>query len=170
MIRSIWPVFIMSSFIFINVVIETNHLSVATSVLLSISLSHTLKAFIPYGYVVTLSNVCNLLSSLLLGAILLTSSVYTSWRSLLNLNCGFNMVLLLTLFRMSGAKKAPPTSFSPVTPTNVGFGPQDFMTFSFNPFAILVQNFKFVPSASPKLLNLNQDHPSKKAIFLVKPL
>ena len=33
-----------------------------------------------------------------------------------------------------------------------------------------MQNFKFVPSASPKLLNLNQDHPSKKAIFLVKSL
>ena len=71
---------------------------------------------------------------------------------------------------MWGAKKAPPTSFSPVTSTNVGIGPQNFRTFSFNPFATLVQNFKFVPSASPKLLNLNQDHPSKKAVFLVKSL
>ena len=62
-------------------------------------------------------------------------------------------------------QKGPPTSFSSVTSTNVGFGPQNFLTFSFNPFATLVQNFKFVPSASPKLLNLNQDHPSKKAIF-----
>ena len=42
-----------------------------------ISLSHTLKVFVPYGYVVTLLNVCNLLSSLLLIAILFTSSVYT---------------------------------------------------------------------------------------------
>ena len=67
-------------------------------------------------------------------------------------------------------KKAPSTSFSPVTSTNVGFGPQNFLTFCFNPFATLAQNFKFVPSASPKLLNLNQDHPSKKAIFLVKSL
>ena len=70
-----------------------------------------------------------------------------------------------------GGKKVPlPTSFSSVTSTNVGFGPKNFLTFSFNPFATLVQNFKFVPSASPKLLNLNQDHPSKKAIFLVKSL
>ena len=69
-----------------------------------------------------------------------------------------------------GSKKASPTSFSPVTSTNVGFGPQNFLTFSFNPFTTLVQNFKFVPSASPKLLNLNLDHPSKKAIFLVKSL
>ena len=61
--------------------------------------------------------------------------------------------------------KRPPTSFSPVTSTNVGF-----LTFSFNPFATLVQNFKFLPSASPNLLNLNQDHSSKKAIFLVKSL
>ena len=38
-----------------------------------------------------------------------------------------------------GSKKAPPTSFSPVTSTNVGFGPQNFLTFSFNLFATLVQ-------------------------------
>ena len=64
----------------------------------------------------------------------------------------------------------PPTSFSPVTSTNVRFGPQNFLNFSFNPFATLVHNFTFVPSASPKLLNLNQEHPSKKAAFLVKSL
>ena len=69
-----------------------------------------------------------------------------------------------------GGKNIPPIIFSPVTSTNVGFGPKNFLTFSFNPFATLVQNFKFVPSASLKLLNLNQDHPSEKAIFLVKSL
>ena len=52
--------------------------------------------------------------------------------------------------------------FSPVTSANIGFGPQNFLTFSFKPFATRVQNFKFVPSASLELLNLNQDHPSKK--------
>ena len=68
-----------------------------------------------------------------------------------------------------GAKSPPPpTSFSPVTSTNVRFAPQKFLTFSFNPFATLVQNFNFVPSASPKLFNLNQDHLPKKAIFLIK--
>ena len=51
--------------------------------------------------------------------------------------------------------------------TNVGFRAQNFLNFSFNPFTTLVLNFKFGPSASPKLLTLNQDHPSKKAIFLV---
>ena len=61
-----------------------------------------------------------------------------------------------------GGGKKPPTSFSPVTSTNVGSGPQNFLTFGFNPFATLVQNFKFVPSTSPKLLNFNQDHPTKK--------
>ena len=75
-----------------------------------------------------------------------------------------------TLTLKKKPKKAPPTSFSPVTSTNVEFGPQNFLTFSFNPFATLVQNFKFVPSANPKLLNLNQDHPSKKVIFPVKSL
>ena len=44
----------------------------------------------------------------------------------------------LTLFRMTGAKKALPTSFSPVLSANVGINPQDFPTFSFNPFTALV--------------------------------
>ena len=69
-----------------------------------------------------------------------------------------------------GGQKDPPTSFSFVSSTNVEFGPKNFLTFSFNPFATLVQNFKFVPSASPKLMNLNQDRSSKKAISLVKSL
>ena len=30
--------------------------------------------------------------------------------------------------------------------------------------------FKFITSASPKLLNMNQDHPSKNAVSLVKSL
>ena len=64
--------------------------------------------------------------------------------------------------------KMPPTRFSPVTSTNVGFVPQNFLTFSFNPFVTLVQNIKFVPSASLKLLNLKRDQRSKKVIFLVK--
>ena len=82
----------------------------------------------------------------------------------------FNDPAILTLSRMGWGQKGSTTSFSPVTSTNVEFGPQNFLTFSFNTFSTLVQNFKFVPRASPKLLNLNQDHPSKKAIFLVKSL
>ena len=35
-------------------------------------------------------------------------------------------------------KKPPPTSFSPVTSTNVGIIPPKFLTFSFNPFDRLV--------------------------------
>ena len=35
----------------------------------------------------------------------------------------------------------------------MGISPQNFLTFSFNPTGV-----KFVPSANPKLLNLNQDH------------
>ena len=69
--------------------------------------------------------------------------------------------LLLTLFTMGGgggggggAPPPPPfpTRFSSVTSANIG-----------------VSN-KSVPSASPYLLSLNQDHPSKKAVFLVKSL
>ena len=68
-----------------------------------------------------------------------------------------------------GEQKGPPNSFSPVTFTNVGIRTQNFLTLSFNPFSRLVQNFKFVSSACPKLLNLNQDHPSKKRFFWSNP-
>ena len=61
-------------------------------------------------------------------------------------------------------------TFSPVTSTNVKISQQNFLTFSFNPFDTLVLNFKFLPSASPNLLNFNQDRSSKKAVFLVKSL
>ena len=69
-----------------------------------------------------------------------------------------------------GGQKGPPTSFSPVISTNVGISLQNFLTFSLNPFDRLVLNFKFVSSASPKLLNIDQDCPSKKVFFLVKSL
>ena len=39
-------------------------------------------------------------------------------------------------------------SFSPVTSTNVGISPLNFLNFSFNPFATLVLNFKAILSAS----------------------
>ena len=68
-----------------------------------------------------------------------------------------------------GVQKVPSTSFSPVTSTNVRISTQNFLTFSFNPFDRLVYNFKFVPSARPKLLDLNRDHPSKKQFFWSNP-
>ena len=75
----------------------------------------------------------------------------------------------LTLFRKGGrgrgGKKATPTSFSPVTSINIALSPQNFSTFSFNPFATLEQNFMVIPSSSTKLLNLNQDHPLQKLFW-----
>ena len=62
------------------------------------------------------------------------------------------------------------TSVFPVTSATVGISLRNFLTFSFNPFSILVQNVKFEPSASLKLLNLNQDDPQQKAILMVKSL
>ena len=53
-------------------------------------------------------------------------------------------------------QKAQAIRFSPATSTTVGISPQNVLTF--NPFATLVYNFMFVPSASPKLLNLNREH------------
>ena len=71
---------------------------------------------------------------------------------------------------MSFLKKDPPTSFCFLTSTNVGISPRNSLTFSFNPFATLALNFKAIPSASLKLLNLNQEHLQKKVAFLVKSL
>ena len=67
----------------------------------------------------------------------------------------------LTLFRM-GCQKDLPAIFSPITPRNIGISPQNFLTFNFNHFAMLVQYLKAIPSASPKSLNLNQDQSSIK--------
>ena len=64
-------------------------------------------------------------------------------------------------------KKPPSTRFPTVTSINVGIRPQNFLTFSFNHFATLVQSFRTITSAVPKLLNLNQEHHSKKLVFLV---
>ena len=88
---------------------------------------------------------------------------------LLKLQVTFLPATLLTLFRMGGGKKAPLPIF-PVTFSNVGITLKNFLTFTFNSFGTLVQNFKAIPGANPKLLNLNQDHPSKKVNFLVKCL
>ena len=46
----------------------------------------------------------------------------------------------LTLFRMGegGRAKPPPTSFSPVTSTNLGINTQNLLTFSYNTFARLL--------------------------------
>ena len=55
---------------------------------------------------------------------------------------------------MGGAKKPPPPV--PVFLCNVETSPKNFLTFNFNPFAT-----KAIPSVNPKLLNLNQAHPSK---------
>ena len=52
-----------------------------------------------------------------------------------------NINKLQTAFPQSGMHrrrcKMPPTSFSPVTSTNVALITQNFLTFSFNPFATL---------------------------------
>ena len=71
---------------------------------------------------------------------------------------------------VGGEPKRPPTSFSPTTFTNVEISLKNFLTSSFIFFATLVKTFKFLPSASPKLLNLDEDHSLKKNVFLVKSL
>ena len=61
----------------------------------------------------------------------------------------------------------PQTSFSFVTSENVGASSQKLLSFRFNLFAMLVQNFKLVRITGPKLLNLSQDHPSNKKVVII---
>ena len=63
-------------------------------------------------------------------------------------------------------QKGPSASVSPVTSTSIGISPKIYLTFIFNTFAKLVSNLTAIPSASPKLLILNQEHTSKKIVFL----
>ena len=72
---------------------------------------------------------------------------------------------LFNPFQDEGGKPSPSTRFSPATFTRRRITHQNILTFSFDPFAKLVYSFKAIPSASIQLLNLNQDHLSKKWFF-----
>ena len=74
-----------------------------------------------------------------------------------NLHCSFS-----TKVQKFMGGKCPATSLSPVTSKSVEISPKSFLTFIFNSFSTLVQNFKAIPSPSSKLLNLNQGYLSKK--------
>ena len=91
---------------------------------------------------------------------------------------------LLTLFKMKGEGnegggrrvrgmgkkgKKTPSIFSPVTSTNVGISSRNFLTFSFNPFPTMASNVKTIPSASPRLLHLDQKYPQKNCFFWTNP-
>ena len=75
-------------------------------------------------------------------------------------NSHYNFLLkIFNPIQDGGTKSFPP--LTPVTSINVEISPQNFLTFSFNPFATMVQSFKTIPSASTKLLNLNPGHLQK---------
>ena len=72
----------------------------------------------------------------------------------------WNSSLLFHPIQVGGEEKSPPsTSFYLVTSTHVGVSPKNFLTCSFNIFAILVYIFRVIPSAKPKLLR------KKKIVF-----
>ena len=66
-----------------------------------------------------------------------------------------------TIQDKGGGQKDPHKSVFPVTSTNVETSPENFLSFSFNFFVTLVQNFRAIPSASSTLFNLNQEYPLK---------
>ena len=53
--------------------------------------------------------------------------------------CIIDLYYLFNIYSvLGGGEKPPPTSFSPVTSTNVGISLQNFLILSFNTFATLV--------------------------------
>ena len=73
------------------------------------------------------------------------------------------LFVMLTLFRMRAGAKSPLYQFfSYILTMKVRIRTKKFLIFS--SVAPLVWNFIDIPSSSPKLLNLNQENPSKKGL------
>ena len=66
---------------------------------------------------------------------------------------------------MGGGELKLPAIFFPTTSTNVGISPQNFLTFSCNPLATLVWNFKAIPSDSPNFIELEPRLSCQKSGF-----
>ena len=66
-------------------------------------------------------------------------------------------------------QKDPHKSVPPVNFSNIETSPEHFLSFSFNFFVTLIQNFWAIPSASSTLFNLNQEYPLKNSIFRSNP-
>ena len=94
----------------------------------------------------------------------ISDKILTRWRKFFK-----NQKFSPTAPRQKAPTPTPTTSFSTVTPTNVGTRSQIFLTFRFNYFTALVWNFKAIPSVISKLLNLNQKKPSKNWFFWWNP-
>ena len=70
---------------------------------------------------------------------------------------------------VGGEHKGAPTSFSPVTSTNVEISPKKFLTFSFNPFFHTGVKFQVFIYCQSEIIELEPRPPlKKKAVFLVK--
>ena len=72
--------------------------------------------------------------------------------------------LILTPFRMEGGGGGP-TSFSPITSTNVRISSKNFLTFTFDIFTTPVYNFKGIPSPSPSYWIWTKTTPQKSNKF-----
>ena len=68
---------------------------------------------------------------------------HVSSKQVLLVTYTFKLATNINPIQDAGGQKIPLTRFPPVTSTNVGITLKNFMTFSFNPFATLVQNLKF---------------------------
>ena len=70
----------------------------------------------------------------------------------------------------NGEQKHSPTSFYPVTSTEVRISPQNLKTFWLLVSSLLPYTaVKFQDHTNPKLLSMNQDHSSKNRFFWSSP-
>ena len=90
----------------------------------------------------------------------ISKSVYISFT--------FTLYILIPFSMGAGRKPPPPYLFLPVTSTNVGISPRNFLTLSFNSFATLVQYFMLIPPYLVPVQNYStwsKNTPQKKRVF-----
>ena len=87
--------------------------------------------------------------------------------------CLFEIAFQLTLFRWRGGrgvgKKAPITSFSLGTSRNIGISPQNFLTFSFNPFPHRCKIWSLYLVLAQNYWTWTKTTPQKKQFFWSNP-
>ena len=74
----------------------------------------------------------------------------------------FLLLQLLDVFLVQKGPPLPLTRFSHVTPTNVWISPQNFLTFSFKPFATLMQIYSSYLVSVPNYWTWTKTTPQKK--------
>ena len=110
---------------------------------------------------------CSIATSLSLGVLYTEPKQYQATKLH---NFGPSQKPVLTKLRMEEPKRSLlTTSFSPVTSTNVGIRPQNFLDFSFKPLATLCKTSNLYLVPAPNYLTWTKSAPQKNRFFRSNP-